>query len=95
MTQPSPNTTADRRCPIDGAPVAVEKLDEFFICSRCREVLTEAETVSRASRETQKTYLDATYPGGYDRPINRLPSEKSLWERWVALWRSAMPTRGF
>ncbi|PDQ35502.1 MAG: hypothetical protein B5766_05400 [Candidatus Lumbricidophila eiseniae] len=39
-------TITPQLCPIDGASVASEKLAEFYICSECREYLTEHELVA-------------------------------------------------
>lgn len=53
-------------CPLDGAPMSSEMLDEFHVCSRCREILYEAELVTVPTKEAQDEYLARTYPEGYD-----------------------------
>jgi len=58
--------TADR-CPIDGARVESERVDDFHVCSRCRELLDDFEVVERKTRKARKAYLAVNYPKGYDK----------------------------
>lgn len=53
-------------CPLDGAPMQTEMLDEFHICSKCREILYEHELVEAPTHEAQQAYLQGAYPAGYD-----------------------------
>ena len=60
-----------------------ERLDEFFVCLACREILAGDELVAEATRETQAEYLARVYPGGYDGQLPRLRSSQTRWARFV------------
>lgn len=68
------DSAAERVCPLDGAALHPEQVAEFFVCSRCNEMLSADETVERATPETWAAYLLAGDTGTdpKDAPLKRL-----------------------
>lgn len=62
------------RCPLDNNPVDNEQLSDFYVCSKCSEMLYPAELVSRATAETWAGYLlcGVTETEPRDAPLSRL-----------------------
>lgn len=65
--------TAPELCPLDGAST-VYAFDTFVCCSRCHELLSPDETVTKATPETWAAYLlaGASDTDPADAPLSRV-----------------------
>lgn len=50
------------RCPICNGRVEAEKVDEFYVCEGCREMLAPSELVKRATPRTRRAYIKRNHP---------------------------------
>jgi hypothetical protein len=72
---PAPQGDPAQLCPLDGFPTYPFEWDDLLICTRCNEMLTAEETVTKASPDTWAAYL---LGGGSDTDPDDAPLARLL-----------------